>query len=313
MDEGHLVSHEESKRYQAVQKLMLKHPSALKYAITGTPCNDKLVDLWGLINLLSPELAGPEDYWNQRYERVVKSFKKQIQVKNKRTGKPVFNNDGSPKTFTVEIPLIKETQNLDELAEKLKSIMFRVQMEGNVEFKDETKIITVPLTVNQKKLYTSIKEEILTELDSRFITVQVAAVKMLRLLQAAEGLFNFDSTNLESGKLDYIVDFLKNSNEKVVVWSRFQEITNLLGSLFPTESVVYNGEKSKKYKTLAKWAFNGVYDNQDLVYFNGLKEKVKDFSFGPGEAKYFFGVIDLRSAAGIDLHKHCRNPINKFF
>lgn len=128
---------------------------------------------------------------------------------------------------------------------------------------------------------------------------------MLRLLQASEGLFNFEPNNMESGKLDYLCEVLSKTNKKVIVWSRFQEITNILGEKFKDKGVVYNGGKSKKYKTLAKWAFNGLSDPADLAYYKELQKSVRGFNFEPGEAQFFFGVIDLRSAAGMDLHEFC--------
>lgn len=312
LDEAHLVSHEGSKRYIAVKQLIDKHPEAGKTAVTGTPIQDKPRDLWGIVSLLNPKMAGSFDSWVAKYERVVHSFTHKYPLKTK-DGRLIYGKDGKQKWGEIEIPLVVETQNLDDLTEKLKSIMFRVDTSKYINYKSHLDIKPIPITYKQKRIYDSVREEILVELSNRTLKVQGAAVRMMRLLQVSEGIFNIDEEDMESSKLDYLVDYLSTTKEKVVVWSRFQAITNILGEKFKDKGVVYNGDVSKKNKMLRKWAFNGVYDDIDLQYYKELQVKTKDYRFSPGEAQFFFGVIDLRSAAGIDLHRSCYKQIFSSF
>jgi len=312
LDEAHLVSHEESRRFKAVEQIVFNHTKATVTALSGTPIQDKPRDLWGIMHLLNPQMAGSYKSWVARYEKVIKSYKHRYMLKTK-NGQPIIDKTtGKPKWGEIEIPLIVETQNLDELHERLKSIMFRVTQSEFTTFKDTVKIVPITLTQNQRKTYKRVKEDILVELNERMLTVQNAAVRMLRLLQVSEGLFNLEKS-IESSKLDFLMDYLEGTKEKVIVWSRFQEITNILGERFKDRGVVYNGDKSRNYKALARWAFNGISHPRDHEYYQELKKKTKGFTFEPGEAQFFFGVIDLRSAAGMNLHKMCHRQIFSSF
>ncbi len=53
---------------------------------------------------------------------------------------------------------------------------------------------------------------------------------------------------------------------------------------------------------LAVWAFNGTKDRLELEEFKVMARKC-DFKLGPGEAKIFTGVVDLKSSLGVDLHE----------
>lgn len=304
VDEVHLASHEDNKRFEAVKELVSKHKNAGLQVLSGTPIQHKPKDLWGIFYLINPKLAGSYEAWVERYEKVVKTMKKSYHAKD-RKGNKLYDFNGNPVIRETEIPILVKTQNLDELTEKLKSFMVREKRSDHIKFKDNVKIVGIDLTSRQRQLYNQIKEEILIEISNRVLSLKNAPVRMLRLLQASEGLFNFDRANLESAKLDYIRNILKNTDKKVIVWSRFQEITNILGEEFKDKGVIYNGDMSDNYKDLAKWAFNGLDSEDDRKYYDDLKKKVKGFNFEPGEAQFFFGVIDLRSSLGMDLHRHC--------
>lgn len=312
IDEIHLVSNGDSKRFKAVAEMLSKHRKAGVQGLSGTPISHKIKDLWGVVYHIEPSLAGSFDSWVERYEKVVKSFKKTYQIKTK-SGKPVYDVDGKPKTKTIEIPILTQTQNLDDLDQRLKCIMFRVKADDYMDFESKPEIVTVEITSKQRRLYNSIRDEILVELANKTLPIQNAPVRMLRLLEVSEGIFNLEKGNLESGKLEYIEDFLDSTTEKVIVWSRFQEVTNILGELYKDRGVVFNGDMSDNYKTLAKWSFNNVTDPKDLEEYHKLKAKTPSFTLGPGEAQFFFGVIDLRSSLGMDLHADCSTQIFSSF
>lgn len=312
VDEVHLVSHKGSDRFEAVSELLKKHTKAGVQALSGTPIQHKPRDLWGVFHLLKPQSAGSYEAWVDRYEKIVKTIKKSYHAKD-RQGRKLYDNYGNPVMREVEIPVLVKTQNLDELTEKLRSFMCRAKRSDHTDFKDKVELVRIDLTPRQRQLYKELKHELLVELSNKVLSLSNTPVRMLRLLQAAEGLFNFDRANLESAKLDYIRNILKTTDKKVIVWARFQEITNILGEEFKDRSVIYNGEMSDNYKDLAKWAFNGLDSPEDLVYYNGLKSKVKGFKFNPGEAQFFFGVIDLRSSLGMDLHRMCSFQIFSSF
>jgi SNF2 family DNA or RNA helicase len=320
IDEAHLICNSKSKRSKDVKKV-LNNITVSNYGLqlaTGTPAQHKIRDLWHLVSLVCPELAGSEQSWIERYEETIKSINKEIILKNKKTGKPLLDETGNQITKVIQIPIVVKTKNLEELKERLSSVMFRVKREEVTDFDDLLEVVTTELTRPQRKLYEQIKDEILVDLENRTLKLIHAPVRLLRLLQSSEGLFNFSESTIEqsiinSGKLEYIKHYLDNTDEKVIVWSRFQPITEILGKMYKDKSVIYNGSKSDNYKSLAKWAFNGASDNIELKEFDLLCKKVKDFNFGPGEAQFFFGVIDIKSSLGMNLHKKCNRQIFSSF
>ena len=65
LDEAHTVKNPDSLTHQALLSL----PARQKIAITGTPVENRLVDLWGIMNLLIPGLLGSRLQFERRFIR----------------------------------------------------------------------------------------------------------------------------------------------------------------------------------------------------------------------------------------------------
>lgn len=291
-DEAHLFSNPESKRFAQVVALRDRVPRAAIQCLTGTPMQHRIRDLWAILHVLEPLWAGAYQAFRDRYELPVRWMDKRIKT--------------SAGWRLMRVPIKWKPQNLDELREKLECISFRVRREDVTSFRDSMEMVTVELTPKQRRMYDLLRKKILVELDNREISLRHVPVRLLRLLQAAEGCFNFEDTNWESGKLEYVKDVLDNTDQKVIVWSRFKPITEILGWIYKGKAVIYNGDKSDNYKQLAKWAFNGVDNEEDRAEYYRLRSRLKEeFPFEPGEAQFFFGTIDMRSSLGMNLHRDC--------
>lgn len=308
IDESHLLADPTKQRFKSIKSLLDKVQINGLLLLTGTPIQHKPKNLWSLVYLVAPELAGSYQAWCDRYEQVVKSFRKEYTIKDKR-GRLVLDYDGTPKTYVKEIPLITKTRNLGELRERLSSIMYRVAKEDIMDFEENIEICLVDLTGSQRRLYNQIRNEIIVELENKTLNMANAPVRMLRLLQAAEGEFNFNPELKDSTKLEYLDYEINNLEEdKLVIWSRFKPITAIIGERYKDRAVIYSGDMTESYKKLAIWAFNGVKDSIELEEFTRLASK-NDFPFGPGEAKLFTSTIDIRSSLGFDLHQNCWQQI----
>ena len=303
IDEAHLLSGHETKRSVSFQSVNARYGTEKPIMLlTGTPIQHKPKDLWNLVNIIDPDLAGNYWAWNERYTRVLRSIRKPIPVK--RNGVVQRNPNGSIIYRMTDIPIKTTTQNLPDLVSKLSSIMYRVAPEDVFDFDPITETIMVEMEPAQRRIYEQLRDELIVEIEDRTITVGQIPTRMLRLLQACEGMFNFTRENKTSCKLDYLKDLIEDmdENEQVVHWARFQPITFEVQELFPDKAVIYNGAMSDDMNQLAVWAFNGVKDRTELEEFKTMAKKC-DFKFGPGEAKVLSGVIDLRSALGVDLHE----------
>ena len=312
VDEAQLLSDPKSLRFKIFKKYFDALPNLKSIQLlSGTPIQHKPKDLWSLIHILDPYKAGSYIGWCDEYEEVVKSFRKQIPIKDK-SGRLVKDANGAVKTFEKQIPLITRTRNLDKLRDKLSTIMFRVSREDALDCKEEEELVYLDLTKAQERLYHSLKNEILVELENRTLSINHAPVRMLRLLQACEGLFNFDSKSLESTKLDYLSYEIENLEDKLVIWTRFKPLTYILKTLYPDKVVIYNGDLSEKEKLLSIQAFNGIKDQTQAEIYSVLQKRL-EWPFDPGQAKVFVGVIDARSSLGFDLHEQCNRQIFSSF
>jgi hypothetical protein len=311
IDEAHLASNFETGRFKDINEItnvICRHAGV--QALTGTPMQHRIRDIWGILYLLNPLYAGSRDAFLLKYEMVTRTIKKRVPLK--RNGRQIFDAEGKPKWLDLVIPVAWKPINMDLLREYLGCIMFRVTRAVATDFLETMETVTVDLTPSQRRMYVSIRDDILVELEQRILDLKNAPVRMLRLLQAAEGLFNFEFEKQDSCKLDYIIHELDNSEEKIIVWSKFEPITRILGEKYKDCGVIYSGKQSDKKKILAKWAFNGVDSPEDHEEYEKLRKGV-DWPFEPGGAKFFFGTIDMRSSLGMNLHRECRRQIFSSF
>lgn len=312
LDECHLFSSPKSKRFKEIQALAEFHRGKPIQALSGTPIQHKLQDLWAVFHILDPILAGTYRGFEQKFCHPTRFIIKKFIQKDK-DGNPEKDDYGQPVIYERKIPTAWKTKDEEGLQTLLRSNCYRVTRQNITDFRDNVETITVELTDAQRRLYEAIRTQILIEIEERTLNLKDAPVRLLRLLQAAEGVFNFDSKKRDSGKLEYIQHELDNTDEKIIVWSRFKPITKILGELYKDRAVIYNGDQTDNYKTLAKWAFDGTTDRQDLEKYNQLLKTTKDFALAPGEAQFFFGTIDMRSSLGMNLHHDCHKQIFSSF
>lgn len=285
IDEIHSICNPKTEAHKEVFSLLRATKGQIQ-GLSATPMRLKLEDLWGVLRLLDPEVAGSKSAFLDQYQEVLATM-------------PIKKNG-----HTFHVPIKVRTKNEGELRKKLSSIMVRVNKEDIVDFKDNIEIIDVELTPRQLSVYTEILTTLQVELQDRTLLAENPLARMTRLLQVSEGLFNIDPSRKDSGKLEFLKEELKEklkAGEKVIVWSRFEPITRLIKEAFPQETVLYTGKTSEGLKDLAVWAFQGVTDPKDKEEYERLCKHHPDFPFKPGEAKIFSGTHSDRSGMGINL------------
>ncbi len=240
--------------------------------------------MWGSLNLLDPQLAGSKDSFLAEYQEVL-AFR------------DVHYSKGG-RDLTYRVPTRTRIKNMAKLQKLLSTVMYRKDVSHNLKFEDKTKIIRLDITQKQQKLYDQIVEEIIDQLNNRTFYSDNPLQKTLRLLQACDGMYNFDPENQESAKLDYIKEVLDSAKDKIICWSRFRAITNILGNIYP-EGVVYNGEVSKKDKKFAKFLFQGCRDKKEEEEFYSYPQSAGK---KPGQSPYLFITIARTTGAGMNLN-----------
>lgn len=299
LDEVQVLANPHSKRTKAATKFVRSKPDAGVQLLSGTPVLHKPENLWPLVNILYPELAGSYEDWKTRYTRVDKSIIKEIYVRDA-SGQVMMDADGFPKSYRITIPTVVTAINLDELHERSKSHMFVCKREGKVGFQESIELIKVAMKGRQKSLYQSIGKEVILQLQDRNLPVPTQLAAITRLLQVSEAAFNLEPEWKDSGKLDYVKEMGKEIDDKLLICSRFKRMTYEVRDAFPKEAVIFNGDMSRKQKFLAIVSFNGAANDLQRDRFYKLLKTTK-WPFEPGEARIMAMVIDRYTSLGFNL------------
>lgn len=296
IDEAHLVSRRGKIRNKAAKALIQLNKNAPVQLLSGTPILKDVEDLYELIAMIAPMIAGSKSKWDADFVHVIHAEEKSKIVGGRK--------------ITWMQPIITQPINVDKCHEKIQPVLVKVDRRDFTDFEDLTSIVTCEMTKDQQKLYGEFSSKLRIELATGKVTTQNVLTRMLRLSQIVEGCFNIeDSDSVSSGKVEYIKHILDNENEKVIIWSRFKPITYILHDLYKDKGLVlFNGDVPEELKNLAVWSFQGVDGPEEQKAFDALAEK-HNWHLKPGEATVFAGTLDFRASIGINLHRYCSKQI----
>ncbi|HEX3706474.1 MAG TPA: DEAD/DEAH box helicase, partial [Mycobacteriales bacterium] len=103
LDEAQFVKNHQAKTYQCARRL----PAPFKLAITGTPLENSLMDLWSMLSIVSPGLFPSPDRFNELYRRPIErgeaperldALRRRIRPLMLRRTKDLVASDLPPKT-----------------------------------------------------------------------------------------------------------------------------------------------------------------------------------------------------------------------
>ena len=280
IDEIQNLSNPTIKIYKDIEHL-LRNSNPKIQGLSGTPIRLKVRDLWAVLNLLDPLIAGGQTEFIEDYEDVLSSSKYSYEINGLTYKKKAKGRRGA--------------KNLEKLRQKQESIIFRVKRDKYVKFSESIELINIEMTPKQRKFYEEIENEVSLEVD-----IKNVLHKGLQLMKAAEGLHNFKES-LESGKVDYLREEIKRGI-KFVHWSRFKAINFLLQDLYKDKVVVYNSDIPDGLRKLNVWAFQGVKNDDERREYERLQKFYPNFAFKPGEAQVISGTVNLRSGLGVNFH-----------
>lgn len=200
-DEATTISNPKSKTSQNLKKI----PAKRRIALTGTPLNNSVQDIWNIVDWIRPGYLGT--YWQ---------FVKEYCMQDK------FGS-------------ITGYKNLQKLKEKLETLMIR-RLKKDVlhELPPKTfENIYVDLSPEERNIYTSIKMELSNELKQNGMdakNLQKTLVKMTRLKQMAASEELLTGTK-RSSKTDALQELLTNilwDDEKTIIFTQYREMAYLL-------------------------------------------------------------------------------------
>jgi len=212
-DEVHYAKNRKAQQTRALKAIK---NVAIKTAMSGTPVINRPDELWSILNWL----------WPKRYTSYWKFFNRYVMTNNLYVrGRTVRQVIGP--------------QNLDQLHTEIKPFFVRRRKEDVLPDLPE-KYYTphhVDLLPVQRRAYDLMRKEMIAWIGSQeeeVLPAPVVIAQLTRLQQFAVAFAEYDETGRvrltePSSKLDALMEVLSETEEPVVVFSRFKQLVNLAG------------------------------------------------------------------------------------
>ncbi len=224
-----------------------------RLALSGTPIENTIMELWSLFDFLIPGYLGSSRWFNQQ--------------------------------FAVAIEKEKSSQKADLLKKMIYPfIMRRKKEEVETELPDKTEIVTkLRMEDEQLKLYAETanyyREEIENEIDEKGVSKSSMKILegMLRLRQLClfPQLVNEKFADVPSAKFGHftgLIGDILSENHKVLVFSQFVEALKIIRSHFDREGITYSYiDGSVNIKTREKMIKAFQEENNQRVFLLSLK------------------------------------------
>lgn len=206
VDEANAYKNPTTKRWKSLNKIV--NANTLLWMMTGTPASQSPVDAYGLAKLVNPS-GVPKFYtsWRDKVMNKVTQFKWMPKI------------DAQQKVYDALQPAIRYTK---EECTDLPPVL--------------TETREVPLTPQQKKYYSLLKDKMLIQAAGETITAVNAAAGVSKLLQISAGAAYTDGLEVVefdcSPRLNVLLEVLEETSRKVIVFAPFRHsidtITNHL-------------------------------------------------------------------------------------
>ena len=234
-DECTRVSNPKAKMTKAIFKIKAKN----RIAMTGTPINNSVQDLWAPMNFINPGEGG--SWWSFRERYLITDF---------------WN-------------AVVSYKNLNEIKTKLQRIMIRrTKVEVLKELPPKLcEDIFFNLSSSEQKYYNTIKEEMIVEIMGNKVTAENALTKMIRLKQMT-GSIELLGGEKKSSKIDALKELLKDitSNGKVIVFTQFAKLARILErELSGYNPLVISGEVKNNLRQGIIDDFNNKEEHKILI------------------------------------------------
>ncbi|WP_440710634.1 DEAD/DEAH box helicase [Herbiconiux sp. YIM B11900] len=216
LDEAQFVKNHQSSTYQCVRRL----DAPVKFAITGTPIENNLMELWSMFSIVAPGLfAGPKqftDYYGTPIEK---------------------NEESAPELLT-------------QLRRRIRPLMLRRTKEkvaADLPEKQE-QVIEVALNPEQRKIYdTYLQRErqkvlgLIEDLDSNRFQI-FRSLTLLRQAALDVSLIDEAHSEVPSTKIDVLFELLEDivaEGHRVLIFSQFTSFLSRVKSRLETEQIEF--------------------------------------------------------------------------
>lgn len=246
IDEAHYIKNNSTQNFKSVKQIRADH----NIALTGTPIENSLSELWSLFDFVVPGYLGSYYSFNKRYETPIVKENNELVLNDLRAlVKPFIL-----RRLKVDV--------LDDLPEK------------NEEF------LYVKMNEEHQKIYDAnlleIKEKISNQTTRDFNSSKLIILSMLTKLRqlACDPRLIYPDYDAGSAKVDLAVDIIKKSianNQKTLLFSQFTSMLELIEKRLQDEGIDYyllKGSTKKSFRHEMTESFN---HDDTMVFLISLK------------------------------------------
>jgi SNF2 family DNA or RNA helicase len=260
-DEAQFVKNRQAATYKAARRLRAR----VKFAVTGTPMENNLMDLWSMLSIATPGLFPNPDAFTDTYRTPIE-------------------NDGAPEV-------------LARLRRRVRPVLMRRPKEEvatELPAKQE-QVLSIPLSAGHRRLYdrhlAAVRKQVLGlvgDLDHSRITV-LASLTRLRQLSLSPALVEPGQPPV-SAKIDALVEMLGDmiaEGHRALVFSQFTSFLALVKARLDAEKISYvylDGRTRNREQRI-----DSFKSGTDPVFLISLK--AGGFGLNLTEADYVF-VLD---------------------
>ena len=203
IDESTTIKNPDAIRTRSI--VQLGKSAKYRRILTGSPVTKSPLDLYKQCEFLNEGLLDYTSYY---------AFKSRYSVLR------TANFGGR------SVQIVVGYKNLDELSQRIEQFSYRVLKEDCLDLPSHsfTKRI-IQLSKEQQKIYQSMKQLALAQLDGKLMTTATALVQLMRLHQITCGHFKSDDGTIQKIKnerLDALMDILSEVENKAVIWAHYK-------------------------------------------------------------------------------------------
>jgi non-specific serine/threonine protein kinase len=241
LDESQKIKNPETKTYRAVSRIKAPH----KMALTGTPVENSLVDLWAQLSFLNPGLLGNITQFEKRF---------------------------------VDIP----PEEKDDKIKALKKLIFpfilrRTKQEVETQLPPLTEVVHyIEMTEHQRQIYQKwlryYRDEIFFQIENKGLNKSklkiLEALTYLRQLACHPAIFDETTELGDSGKMQLLDDMLEAiliKGHKVLIFSQFVRFLKIVRQFFDNKSLQYEYLDGKVRNRAQK--IKNFQENQNIAAF----------------------------------------------
>ena len=269
LDEAQFVKNPATKLHRAVASF----PADVTFAVTGTPMENSLGELWALLKLTAPGLFASARAFRQHYIQPIEQ------------GKVPENEEGGA----------YRQRRLERLRRRIRPLLLRRTKElvaPELPAKQE-QILDVELSSAHRALYETVLQRerqkvlgLLEDLDrNRFIVFR--SLTLLRMLSLAPGLIDPEDAKIGSRKLDVLLERvveLQAEGHRALVFSQFTSFLDMAASRLAAAGIPYahlDGSTRHRQRVV-----DGFASGEQPVFLISLK--AGGFGLTLTEADYVF-------------------------